>query len=162
MLEQRPFLPAGAERKPVECAGHVRVIGGASPLRGLSEATVSRRQLHEVESSDTFAARPCEMEALGKPQHRTQVNPCVGRSALGECALQHDARYPTEGGTVMGAAAAGHCPFLPREISSGPWFGARRASGSAYGGNDAARSPWRSRITPYEPGSRVIPVEQRG
>ena len=156
----------GARRATVECAGHERVIGGASPLRGLSEATVSRRQLHEVEagaaSSDTLAVRPCEMEALDKPQHRTQVNPCAGRSALGECALQHDARYPTGGGTVMGAAAAGHCPFLPREISSGPWFGARRASGSAYGGNDAARSPWRSRITPYERGSRVIPVEQRG
>ena len=127
---------------------------------------MSRRQLHEVEDgpapSDTFAVRPCEMEALDKPQHRTRVNPCAGRSALGECALQHDARYPIGGGTVMGAAAAENCPFLPREISSGPCLGVSRDSGSAYGGNDVARIPWRSRITPYERGSRVMPVEQRG
>lgn len=102
------------------------------------------------------------MEAVDKPQHRTQVNPCAGRSVLGECAFQHDARYPTEDGTVLGAGAAGHCPFLPREISSGPCLGVSRDSGSAHGGNDVARSPWRSRITPYERGNRVIPVEQRG
>jgi hypothetical protein len=102
------------------------------------------------------------MEAVDKPQHRTQVNPLAGRSALGECASQHDARYPTVGGVVMGAAAAGHCPFLPREISSGPGLGVSRDSGSASEGNDAAPCSWRSRITPYERGSRVMPVEQRG
>ena len=91
---------------------------------------MSQRQLREVESDamspDTFAVRPCGMEAVDKPQHRTQVNSYAGRSVLGECAFQHDARYPAGDGTVMGAAAAGHCPFLPREISSGPWFGANR------------------------------------
>jgi hypothetical protein len=102
------------------------------------------------------------MEARDEPQHRTQVNPCAGGFGLGECARQHDARYPTETESVVGAAAAGHFPFLPQEISTGPRPGLGRAGGSAGGGNNAARSLWRSRITPYERGSRVMPAEQRG
>ena len=60
------------------------------------------------------------MEARDEPQHRTQVNPCAGGFGLGECARQHDARYPTETETVLGAVAAGHSPSLPQEISRGP------------------------------------------
>ena len=44
-----PFT-SGTERSEVECAGHGWEIGGASPLRGLSEATASRRQLHGAEA----------------------------------------------------------------------------------------------------------------
>ena len=62
-----------------ECAGHGEVIGGASPLRGLSEATARRRQLHETEIGQwtfiVFPVRACGMEAGAEPQHRTQVNP---------------------------------------------------------------------------------------
>jgi hypothetical protein len=121
------------------------VIGGASPLRGLSEATASRRQLHEVEtdvmSPEAFAVRTCGMEAVDKPQHRTRVNPYAGWPALGECAFQHDARYPAVGGTVMGAGAAGHHPSLPQEISTGPRLRESGVSGSAYGGNDVRAKP---------------------
>lgn len=121
------------------------MIGGASPLRGLSEATASRRQLHEVEtdvmSPEAFAVRTCGMEAVDKPQHRTRVNPYAGWPALGECAFQHDARYPAVGGTVMGAGAAGHHPSLPQEISTGPRLRESGVSGSAYGGNDVRAKP---------------------
>ena len=121
------------------------MIGGASPLRGLSEATASRGQLHEVEadvmSPETFAARTCGMEAVDKPQHRTRVNPCAGWPALGECAFQHDARYPIVGGAVLGAGAAGHHPSLPQEISPGPRLRESGVSGSAHGGNDVCAKP---------------------
>jgi hypothetical protein len=54
-------------------------VGGASPLRSLLEATVSRRQLHEtmagILTALVFPARACGMEARGKTQHRTQVKP---------------------------------------------------------------------------------------
>ena len=53
----------------------------------------------DVKSPEALAARPCGMEARDKPQHRTQVNSCAGWSVQGECAYQHDARYPTAGGT---------------------------------------------------------------
>ena len=42
------------------------------------------------------------MEARDKPQHRTQVNPYAGGFGLGECALLHDARFPTVTETVVG------------------------------------------------------------
>ena len=71
------------------------------------------------------------MEARGKPQYRTQVNPSAGWPELGECARQHDARFPTVAGTVFGAGAAGHCSSLPQEISAGP-----RQGGRAFEGND--------------------------
>lgn len=46
-------------------------LWGASPLRGLSEATASQRQLHVMIQLDisiviVFAVRPCGMEARGK------------------------------------------------------------------------------------------------
>jgi hypothetical protein len=86
-------------------------------------------------TSDVLAVRPCGMEALDAPQHRTQVNPSAGWSGPGECARQHDARYPTEAGSVVGAAAAGHCSPLPREISTGP------QGGSVHEGNDVCAKP---------------------
>ena len=76
------------------------------------------------------------MEARGVPQHRTQVNPSAGRSGRGKCAWQHDARFPTVAGTVLGAEAAGHCSSLPQEISTGP-----SPSGRVRGGNDARPKP---------------------
>ena len=130
----------GNPRAYSTCVGHGRAIGGESPLRGLSEATASQRQLHETKAGnmtpDVYAARPCGMEAVGEPQRRTQVNPCAGRPGLGKCARQHDARYPIEVGTVFGAAAAGHCSSLLQEISMGPPQG-----GSAHGGNDGCAMP---------------------
>ena len=102
-------------------------------MRGLSEATASRRQLHETEAgdmtSDVFAVRPCGMEALDVPQHRTQVNPSAGWPEQGECAREHDARISTVAGTVFGAGAAGHCSSLPQEISMGPPRGGRGLGG---------------------------------
>ena len=79
--------------------------------------------------SKPFSARLCGMEARGRPQHRTQVNPPAGWPELGECASEHDARYPTVAGTVMGAGAAGHCSPLPQEISMGPPRGGRGLGG---------------------------------
>ena len=86
-------------------------------------------------TSDVFAARPCGMEALDVPQHRTQVNPSAGWPGPGECALQHDARYPTGTRSVVGAVAARHRSFLPREISTGP------RGGSVHEGNDVCAKP---------------------
>lgn len=103
----------------------------------------------DEKSPEALAVRPCGMEARDEPQHRTRVNPCAGGFGLGECARQHDARYPTATESVVGAAAAGPWPSLPQEISTGPRPGFGRVGGSAGGGNDAARRPWRSRITPY-------------
>ena len=99
---------------------------------------MSRRQLHEMNQFDTsivfiFAARPCGMEARGEPRYRTQVNPCAGRLGLGECAWQHEARYPTAAKLVVGAAIAGHCSTLPQEISTSP---SRMIGGRRYEGND--------------------------
>lgn len=73
---------------------------GASPLRSLSEATASRRQLHVTIQFDSmneivFAARPCGMEARGQAWNRTRVNPRSGRPGLGERAFQREARCPT-------------------------------------------------------------------
>lgn len=50
---------------------------------------------------------------------------------LGECAHQHDARYPTVAVEVLEAGAAGHCLTLPQEISIDPTL-----VGRAKGGND--------------------------
>ena len=56
------------ERSETECVGHERSIGGASPLQGLLEATVSQKQLRGT-------ARARGEEAVGELQHRTQVKP---------------------------------------------------------------------------------------
>jgi hypothetical protein len=48
------------------CVGHGLLIEGESPLRGLSEVTVSE--------SSCMTARKCEMEAVYESQHRTKVN----------------------------------------------------------------------------------------
>ena len=99
---------------------------------------MSQRQLHEMNPFDPsiafiFAVRLCGMEARGEPRYRTQVNPCAGWSGQGKCAHERDALYPTVAGTVVGAAIAGHCSSLPREISTSPlpYGGGRR-----YEGND--------------------------
>jgi hypothetical protein len=86
--------------------------------------------------SKPSSARSCGMEARGEPQHRTQVNPSAGWPRQGECARQHDARFPIVAGTVVGAGAVGHCSFLPQEISTGPPRGGR-----GLGGNDEHPMP---------------------
>ena len=74
------------------------MIGGETPLWGLSEATARCRQLHETELGQctigVFPVRACGMEVGSEPQHRAKVNPYVGSSGLGKRALQRDARYP--------------------------------------------------------------------
>ena len=99
---------------------------------------MSQRQLHEMNPFDPpivfiFAARPCGMEARGEPWYRTQVNPCAGWLGLGKCASRHEARYPTVARRVVGAAIAGHCSPLPREISTSP---SPDGGGRRHGGND--------------------------
>ncbi len=74
----------------------------------------------------------------GEPWYRTQVNPCAGRLGLGECAWQHEARYPTAARLVVGAAIAGHCSSLPQEISTGP---SPISDGRRYEGNDVLARP---------------------
>ena len=76
-------------------------------------------------------------EAVWDGSRRRTAVPNVSESLSrlaqpGECARQHDARYPIEAGTVLGAVTAGHCSPLPQEISMGP-----PVSGSVLGGNDA-------------------------
>ena len=100
-------------------------LWGASPLRGLSEATASQRQLHvmiqfEASSVNIFAVRSCGMEARGQTWNRTQVNPRLGRPSLGERAFQREARYPTEVRTVEGAVFMRSDSSLPQEISMAP------------------------------------------
>ena len=113
----------------------------AGPVGGNRESKAAARGGRDAMSSDAIAARTCGMEAVDKPQHRTRVNPYAGRAALGECAFQHDARYPTESGMVMGAAAAGHCQSLPQEISRGPRLRESGVSGRVHGGNDVRATP---------------------
>jgi len=64
-------------------APHGRELEGESPLRNLSEVTVSESncmngQLNLVVS---YAVRPCGMEAVSELQHRTQVNLFAGSLA---------------------------------------------------------------------------------
>ncbi|NQY92497.1 MAG: hypothetical protein HRT46_12695 [Deltaproteobacteria bacterium] len=66
------------------------------------------------------------------------MNPCAGWSGLGKCASEHDARYPTVAGAVLGAAITGHFSSLPQEISTGPL---PPGGGRACGGNDARTKP---------------------
>ena len=53
-------------------------------------------------------AAPNESEPLSKPDRP------------GERVSERDAQNPTEVGAVMGAEAAGHPVFLPREVCVGP------------------------------------------
>ena len=87
-------------------------------------ATASQRQLHAVERrretaicwrreavwgrSPRQTVAPNESELLSKPDRP------------GERVFERDAQNPTEAEAVMGAGAAGHPVFLPREICVGP------------------------------------------
>jgi hypothetical protein len=53
-------------------------------------------------------AAPNASELLGKPDRP------------GERVCERDAQNPTEVGAVVGAGAAGHPVFLPREVCRGP------------------------------------------
>ena len=54
-------------------------LGVEVPDGALLEATVTRRQLHEIHRPETACgigpARACGVEARGQPQHRTKVKP---------------------------------------------------------------------------------------
>jgi hypothetical protein len=69
----------------------VEVLCGAYRRQPRAEGNCTRRggPMHQI----VFPARACGMEAGSVSQHRTQVNPhrLLG---LGQCASQHDARYP--------------------------------------------------------------------
>ena len=111
-------------RRATGCAWHGHWIGGVSPSRGELVATASQRQLHAVERrretaicwrreavwgrSPRQTVAPNESELLSKPDRP------------GERVFERDAQNPTEAEAVMGAGAAGHPVFLPREICVGP------------------------------------------
>lgn len=78
------------------------MLGGESPLWGLLEATISRRQLREVPRvSGAFAVRTRGMEARGKLQHRTKVNPRKA-GLMGKRASYRDAQFPIASGRYWG------------------------------------------------------------
>ena len=112
------------------------------PVGGNHESEATARDEGDTMPTSICAVRPCGMEARDAPRSRTSVNPWRGWSGLGERAAQREARYPTEAGTVEGAAIAGHHSSLPQEISLGP-----RVGGRAFEGHDGCPSPGRSRIT---------------
>ena len=74
------------------------------------------------------------MEARGLPQHRTQVKPRKA-GLSGQACLATRRPISNRGRTVLGTEAAGSCPSLPQEISSGP------PCGRAQEGNDAGPTP---------------------
>jgi hypothetical protein len=116
-------VPCGACRRQPRAGGSC--MSGKKRLRARSR-----------KDSIPASARSCGMEARGKPQHRMQVNLPAGWPEQGECAPSHDARYPTVARTVLEAGAAGHCSFLPPEISTSP-----RECGRAFGSNDVRPMP---------------------
>ena len=123
------------------CAWHGHWIGGESPLRGELVATASWRQLHAVTAvvrrqswrreavwrrSPRRTAAPNASEPLCKPdrpgERVSKRNPSADHSSQLRWPepLVSFAQNPTEAGAVMGAGAAGHPVFLPREICVGP------------------------------------------
>jgi hypothetical protein len=91
-------------------------------------ATASRRQLHCREAvwgrSPRRTAAPNVSEPLYKPDRP------------GQRVFERDAQNPTEAGVVVGAGAAGHPVFLPREVCMGPPCGGRPE-----GGDDDGTTP---------------------
>jgi hypothetical protein len=92
-------------------------------LRGELVATASRRQLHAVTA--VVRRQSWRREAVwGRSPRRTAApnvsEPLSKPDRPGERVSKRDAQNPTEVGTVMGAGAAGHPVFLPREICVGP------------------------------------------
>jgi hypothetical protein len=119
----------------------VEYLWGASPLRGLSEATASQRQLHEMIQFTLliviiFAARPCGMEAGGQAWYRTQVNPqagWLGRASAPQCTKPNirSGRGSSEGGDH-----AKRFNLTPGDLHRSATFG-----GSEHKGNDVLAMP---------------------
>ena len=114
---------AEGARRATGCAWHGHWIGGESPSRGEVVATASRRQLH---AASAVARRQCwRHEAVwGRSPRRTAApnvsKPLSKPDRSGQRVYERDAQNPTEAGAVMGAGAAGHPVYLPREICGGP------------------------------------------
>jgi hypothetical protein len=104
--------PEGTVAQRRRCAWHRRWIGGESASRGALVATASRRQLRCREAvwggSSRRTAAPNVSKSLCKPDRP------------GQRVSKRDAQNPTEAGAVVGAGAAGHPVFLPREVCVGP------------------------------------------
>ncbi len=105
------------------CAWHGHWIGGESPLRGELVATASWRQLHAVTA--VVRRQSWRREAVWRRSPRRTAAPNASEPLCkpdrpGERVSKRDAQNPTEAGAVMGAGAAGHPVFLPREICLGP------------------------------------------
>jgi hypothetical protein len=114
---------ARASRSRGRCAWHGHWIGGESPLRGELVATASCRQLHAVTA--VVRRQSWRREAVwGRSPRRTAApnasEPLCKPNRSGERVSKRDAQNPTEAGAVMGAGAAGHPVYLPREICMGP------------------------------------------
>ena len=93
-------------------------------MRGELVATASWRQLHAVSAVER---RPWDWrrEAVwGRSPRRTAApngsEPPSKPDRPGQRVSERDAQNPTEAGAVIGAGAAGHPVFLPREICEGP------------------------------------------
>lgn len=92
-------------------------------MRGELVATASWRQLHA--GNAVGRRQPWRREAVWRRSPRRTAAP-NGSEPLskpdrpGERVFERDAQNPTEAGAVMGAGAAGHPVFLPREVCVGP------------------------------------------
>ena len=92
-------------------------------MRGALVATASWRQLHA--EGAVVRRQSWRREAVwGRSPRRTaapnESEPLSKPNRSGQRVYERDAQNPTEAGAVMGAAAAGHPVFLPREICMGP------------------------------------------
>jgi hypothetical protein len=92
-------------------------------LRGELVATASWRQLHAVTA--VVRRQSWRREAVWRRSPRRIAAPNASEPLCkpdrpGERVSKRDAQNPTEAGVVMGAGAAGHPVFLPREICVGP------------------------------------------
>jgi hypothetical protein len=104
------------------------VIEGVSPLRGLSEATVSE--------SSRMTTRKCEMEAGYESQHRTQVN--LGTGYVGWASVRRittpDIRsFPW---STQGEGGETLLNLTPRDLVRSGVFTSKTYAGRTNGGND--------------------------
>ena len=117
-------------------------LWGASPLRGLSEATASWRQLHVTIQFDpssviVFAVRPCGMEARGQAWNRTPVNPRSGRRGFGQVCLATRRPMSDRGsGGRGGGVHAKRLILTPGDLHCSTFPG--RGCGNGCEGNDAS------------------------
>ncbi len=110
------------------CVGHGLVIEGVSPLRGLSEATVSE--------SSRMTARECEMEAGNESQHRTQVNlgtGYVGWVSVPGITTPNIRSFPW---STQGECGETLLNLTPRDLVRSGVFTAKTPAGRTNGGND--------------------------